>query len=166
MQFWFQFLLHLVLEQDLVLLLALTLQLIELDLGQVFIVHGHEVLLALVLILQLSGLVQSVVVASLLRLVLFSILKILRCGHSEEALSVETEVVLFVQFLKVLMGRSSHVRGCEHFAAISRALSQHFVKDNFTVILWGIWIDKSIQVPVLFSPLHSVIREPKAFWIH
>lgn len=74
MQFWLQFLLHLVLEQDLVLLLALPLQLIALDLGQVFIVHGHEVLLALILILQLSCLVQSVVVASLLRLVLLSIL--------------------------------------------------------------------------------------------
>lgn len=56
------------------LLLALPLQLIALDLGQVFIVHGNEVLLALVLILQLSCLVQSVVVASLLRLVLLSIL--------------------------------------------------------------------------------------------
>ena len=74
MQFWLQFLLHLVLEQDLVLLLALPLQLIALDLGQVFIVHGNEVLLALVLILQLSCLVQSVVVASLLRLVLLSII--------------------------------------------------------------------------------------------
>jgi hypothetical protein len=49
-QLWLQFLLHLVLQQYQVLLLALPQQLVPLDLRQVLLVDGDEVLLALVLV--------------------------------------------------------------------------------------------------------------------
>lgn len=74
MQLWLEFLLHLVLQQYQVLLLALPEQLVPLDLRQVLLVDGDEVLLALVLVWQLPGLVQSVKVTRLLRLVLLPVL--------------------------------------------------------------------------------------------